>query len=129
MNDTTQDIQRLSADKLLNVFTRTPLLSWLLLAAAIHLVLIGVTSVGYIKQTWLGIEPPKPPPAAVTTANDGEAESEAPAEDGTAEPAASPPDTGESKEPRQPSPVEEETSSLPEEGEVPAAPGLELDLD
>ncbi|MFW5698495.1 MAG: hypothetical protein ACOCYN_01455 [Planctomycetota bacterium] len=70
--DATVDIDRLSPDDQLSLFSRVPLLPYFVLAIIIHLVLVGATSVGYIIDLIQG----EPPESAAPTET---AEDEAPA--------------------------------------------------
>jgi hypothetical protein len=56
MNETDHDITHHGPDKLLRGFTRSKILFSLLLAAGLHLVIIGVSSVGYIRDHWIDPE-------------------------------------------------------------------------
>ena len=53
MNTGNEDYGRLSPDVLLQGFLRKKLVLWLLVAAGIHLVVIVLTSAGFIRDKWI----------------------------------------------------------------------------
>lgn len=56
MNDNSTDIQGLSPRKLLENFTASRFVLWTVAAVAIHVVVIGGLSAGYIRDTWIDPE-------------------------------------------------------------------------
>ena len=145
MTQPAADIQRLSPDKLLTVFSRSNLLVWFVLSLLLHAVIVVVFSVlPMLFDQYLGGEPPAAQTPAAATAGNGEDEqqpattgdeaqaegedAETPAEeDADDRPAGDAAADGE--EAADKSAVEEEISTMPEEGETPGAPDLEIELD
>jgi len=47
---------RQSPDRLMQLFTHTPALKWLAVSIAAHLLILGITSLGYIRDRWIDPE-------------------------------------------------------------------------
>lgn len=122
------DIERLSPEKLVAGFARTRISTFLLLAIAVHVVVIALTSISYIRsQLTIG---PEQPAAADEKAAD-QAKSKKPTtttaaaarklKPATSAPAAS----GNQKtelEKRKEAPVVREITKMPKKGEIPKQP-------
>ena len=59
-SNSTQDIQQLSPDKLMKGFSQTRFIYGLLLAVAVHIAIVGLTSMQFIWRTWIAQEEPEP---------------------------------------------------------------------
>ncbi len=60
--------ERQSPDRLMRVFTDTPALKWLAFSIAVHLLLLSITSLGYIRDRWIDPEGAVERAAAAKTA-------------------------------------------------------------
>ncbi len=56
MSDLNERLQKLSPDALLQGFSRTPMARYVTIAVAAHLVLVGLTSFAFIRDTWIDPE-------------------------------------------------------------------------
>lgn len=56
MNSSNQELNRHSPDRLLSDFDKGRMALWVALAVAAHLVFVGATSVGYIRDKWIDPE-------------------------------------------------------------------------
>lgn len=74
MNNDSTDIQGLSPRKLLENFTASRFVLWTVAAVAIHVVVIGGLSAGYIRDTWIDPEGAALRKAAAEAAAKAEAE-------------------------------------------------------
>ena len=148
-----KDIQRLSPDKLVGGFRRLDVfLIGLAVAIALHVLVTGATSIGYIRDTWIDPEgaeqrrrqelerrerekaaaearlsPPAPaaPPEAAEGDAEGAEEAPKPDDEGNAAPKETDP-----MEAHKDAPVVKRVTELPKPGEVPDAPddiGISID--
>ncbi len=74
MNPNSPEIEKLSPQKLLGTFTQTRFVLWVVAAIAIHIVVIGGLSAGYIRDTWIDPEGAVQRKAAAEAAAKAEAE-------------------------------------------------------
>jgi len=56
MSDVNDDVQRLSPDRLMTAFSRSHIALCLIIAIALHVVVVAATSVSYIHDTWIDPE-------------------------------------------------------------------------
>ncbi len=63
-NDRPLAWDRQSPDRLMRIFTATPALKWLAVSVAAHLLILGVTSLGYVRDRWIDPEGAKARAAA-----------------------------------------------------------------
>ena len=145
MSDVPQDLGRLSPERLVAGFSRSKILVCLLIAIGAHVFVIGATSLGYIRDTWIDPEGAAKRKAAQLEAQKAESErlaaaeaaaeaaSKRPAEPGkppgTATPAAKTKEE-EKAEARKKAPIVEEITKLPKKGEIPKQPddlGISID--
>jgi len=68
MDDNTKDMTLHSPDRLLYGFSRGRMAQWIVLAIAIHIIFIGATSIGYIRDRWIDPEGAKARKAAAEAA-------------------------------------------------------------
>ncbi len=64
MNQDYEEIGKMSPDALMRNFTQTPFLRGVMLAVGLHIILIAVTSVGYVYKTFFAVAPPPAAAAA-----------------------------------------------------------------
>lgn len=74
MNPNSPEIEKLSPQKLLGTFTQSRFVLWVVAALAIHIVVIGGMSAGYIRDTWIDPEGAIQRKAAAEAAAKAEAE-------------------------------------------------------
>jgi hypothetical protein len=74
MNPNSPEIEKLSPQKLLGTFTQSRFVLWVVAALAIHIVVIGGMSAGYIRDTWIDPEGAVQRKAAAEAAAKAEAE-------------------------------------------------------
>ena len=116
------DVENFSPYKLVENFNKSRIVSCLILAAIVHVVVIGGTSVGYIYSTWIN---PQDPSAQVAGKKPTTTRP-------TTEPATQAGDKKGAKPRRKPgqSPVVKRITDKPKPGETPKAPtGLGIDID
>ena len=56
MPETRQDVQRLSSDKLMTMFSRSHIALCLIVAIGLHVAVVAATSMSYIRDTWIDPE-------------------------------------------------------------------------
>jgi len=149
MSEQTVDIQRLSPDKMLTMFSGSNLMRWVWLSVIIHAVVIFVFSVlPALVNQYVGDGSGDPNTAAVAPATDGEDEDAKPAadeKDGEGETEAKTKDgdaktggeatsqtpeqgDGEGKADDGKSQVEKEMKTMPDDGEIPDAPDPDIEF-
>jgi hypothetical protein len=140
MPEKPKDIQRLSPDKLLEGFRRIDMLLVALgIALGVHILMVGVTSYGYIRDTYIDPEGAARREAAAKAEAEAEAARKAAAEQAAAEQDEEPaPDaekspaehgTADPMEANKDHPEVQEVTSMPEEGEIPDEPDLGISID
>ena len=151
MSNPPQELDRFPPDKLVVGFSRTKIVTCILLAVGVHLVLIGATSFGYIRDRWIDPEGAAQRKAAQVATRKAEADRIAAAERAAAEavaraagkmdarpstserpakPGTQAPATKDSEAARKEAPVVKEITKMPEKGEVPKSPddlGISID--
>jgi len=70
MEEKVQNVVVMSPQKLLSGFSKDRIIFWLAIAAAIHVVLIGLLSLGYIRDRWIDPEGAVERKAAVLAAQE-----------------------------------------------------------
>jgi len=85
MTDAPQDLQRLAPEKLTATFSRSRIFPCLLIAVAVHLVLLAATSVVYVRDTWIDPDGAARRKATKLAAKKAEEEAAAPSPKATAE--------------------------------------------
>jgi len=128
------DIDRLSPDKLVIGFSRSKIMLCIGLAIAVHLVLIGATSVGYIRDRWIDPEGAARRKEAQLEAKKAEAARLAVLTAKVKAPAPAPPAPKASEEKKaeekKDTPVVKGITELPKKGEIPKKPddlGISID--
>jgi len=140
MSDAPQELQRLVPEKLTVAFSKSRIFHCLLLAIGMHLLLVVVTSIGYVRDTWIDPEGAARRKAAALAARKAEEEgaagsAAAPTSDAagarpsTAAAAAKTPD-GAELEKRKDAPVIKQITEKAKKGEIPKEPdGLGISID